>query len=223
MKITITNSHVGSSASIAQISEIAVFGKPSESSTTSNSDHTQLSSQSQSRALTKNNKDLSATNDDVGYNHSPIAKDDRIKTEINKPVLVDVLNNDIDSDHDTLVIKSSSPHTKNAGKTIVNDNGTITFSPFPDFQGIDIFSYTITDGKGKSDKAKVSINIVSGEGDSTSKSDLQKKFPTDHQNSVHQQEESHPNDEDKKIMGDVEVMEQSQSVTSIDTNSSNHD
>jgi len=225
VKITITNSHVGSSASIAQISEIVVLGKPSESSTTFNSDHTQLTSQSQSnsRSLDKNNKDFAVSKVDIGSNHSPIAKDDKIRTEINKPVLVAVLDNDIDPDHDKIVISSTTPHSKNAGKTIVNDNGTITFSPFPDFQGIDIFSYTITDGKGKSDKAKVSINIMSGKGDSTSKLDLQKKLPIDHQDSVQRQEESRPNHEDKKIMGDVGVKEESQRVTSIDTNSSNHD
>ena len=47
------------------------------------------------------------------------------------------------------------------GATItINKNGTITFLPAPDFVGRDTFTYTIADGNGNSDKAKVSVNVT---------------------------------------------------------------
>jgi hypothetical protein len=55
----------------------------------------------------------------------------------------------------------SSP-TKNGGIVTINenDNDTLIFVPATDFIGIDAFSYEVSDGKGKSDKAKVSVIVV---------------------------------------------------------------
>jgi hypothetical protein len=55
----------------------------------------------------------------------------------------------------------SSP-TKNGGIVTINenDNDTLIFVPATDFIGIDAFSYEVSDGKGNSDKAKVSVIVV---------------------------------------------------------------
>ena len=94
-------------------------------------------------------------------NHPPVARDDRLGTASNKPVVGAILNNDLDPDGDKLKIISASSPTKIGGTVTINNNGTITFLPANDFAGIDTFSYTISDGKGKSDKGKVSVTITS--------------------------------------------------------------
>jgi subtilisin len=157
VKITVTQSHVGSASSIAQISEIDVFGKTGTSSTSSHS-----SSQSQSYSTV--NKARTSNENSAISNHPPIAKADRISTERNTQVLIPILSNDIDPDGNDLKVISASSHSKNGGTIRINSNGTITFLPSVDFVGSDSFSYTISDGKGKSDKAKVSIIVKSIQG-----------------------------------------------------------
>ena len=49
--------------------------------------------------------------------------------------------------------------TKNDGTVIINKNDTVTFLPATDFVGIDSFTYTVSDGNGKNDNGKVSINV----------------------------------------------------------------
>ena len=52
----------------------------------------------------------------------------------------------------------TSPSQK-GGIVAINVNGTVTFFPRVDYAGTDRFSYTISDGEGNSDKAKVSVTI----------------------------------------------------------------
>ena len=154
VKITVTTSHVGSTTSITQISEVDVFGKTSTSAVSasseshSNSKHTKSSS-TQNGAITSNT-----------INHRPIAKDDTIKTTVNTQVVASILDNDVDQDGDKLNVISVSHHTKNGGTVTLSNNGSVTLLPAPNFVGLDTFSYTISDGKGKTDKAKVSIFVT---------------------------------------------------------------
>ena len=96
---------------------------------------------------------------DLSKNKRPVARNDMIKTESNNPVVVKVLDNDIDPDGDKLKIVSVGSHTENRGVLSINNNGTITYSPATGLAGADAFSYTITDGKGKSDTARVTIIV----------------------------------------------------------------
>ena len=92
-------------------------------------------------------------------NHPPSARDDRIQTMENKPLVASVLDNDIDRDGDELNIMSVSSPTKNRGIVTTNYNGTITYSPATTFFGLDTFAYTVSDDEGKIDSAKVFVLV----------------------------------------------------------------
>ena len=92
-------------------------------------------------------------------NKPPVARDDRIQTEVNKPVEIGILVNDNDPDGDKLKIMSLASPSQNVGVVTINENDTVTFFPGIDYAGTVRFSYTISDGEGNSDKAKVTVII----------------------------------------------------------------
>ena len=157
VKITITQSHAGSTRSIAQISEIDIFGKASASASSKQLSVSQ--SLSEQEKLASNNASSMPVGPSLSLNKPPVAKDDRIKTEINKPVGIAILRNDNDPDGDRLKIMSVTSPSQKGGIVVINMNGTVTFFPRVDYTGIDGFSYTISDGEGNSDKAKVSVTV----------------------------------------------------------------
>jgi Cadherin-like domain len=60
----------------------------------------------------------------------------------------------------------TSPSQK-GGVVAINENGTVTFFPRTDITGSDRFTYTISDGEGNSDKARVSVIIIKAPVDGT--------------------------------------------------------
>jgi outer membrane protein OmpA-like peptidoglycan-associated protein len=89
-------------------------------------------------------------------NQPPVANDDRAVTNRNTPVLIDVLANDTDPDGDSLTIDSvTSPQN---GSAIIQ-NGRILYTPNTGFRGTDRFSYTVSDGRGGTDSANVTVII----------------------------------------------------------------
>ena len=91
----------------------------------------------------------------------------RIQTEVNIPVEIGILVNDNDPDGDKLKITSVASPSQNVGVVTINENDTVTFFPGLDYAGTVRFSYTISDGEGNSDKAKVSV-IIKAPSDRTS-------------------------------------------------------
>ncbi|MCX7565305.1 cadherin-like domain-containing protein [Sulfitobacter sp. F26169L] len=86
----------------------------------------------------------------------PVANDDTAETDEDTPVTIDVLENDSDPDGDPLtVISASSPD----GEVVINDDGTLTFTPAADFNGDTTISYEITDGNGGVDTAEVAVTV----------------------------------------------------------------
>ena len=86
----------------------------------------------------------------------PVAADDTAETDEDTPVVIDVLVNDSDPDGDPLeVIEATSPD----GEVTINDDGTIEFTPNPDFNGPTTITYTITDGNGGTDEATVDVTV----------------------------------------------------------------
>jgi hypothetical protein len=55
-----------------------------------------------------------------------------------------VLANDIDVDGDTLTVTSVTQGAN--GSVIDNGDGTITYTPDPDWNGVDTYTYTVSDG-----------------------------------------------------------------------------
>ena len=158
VKITITQSHAGSASSLAQISEIDIFGKTSASGS---GQELSSSTQSHSKHGKSSSNTVSSSPADQGpsLNKPPVARDDRIQTEVNKPVEIGILVNDNDPDGDKLKIMSVASPSQNVGVVTINENDTVTFFPGLDYAGTVRFSYTISDGEGNSDKAKVTVII----------------------------------------------------------------
>jgi|GEM_PF-1028335 len=92
-------------------------------------------------------------------NRAPVAKNDSAITDQNTPVTIDVVSNDTDLD-DNIDSNTVTIQTSPAGGTaIVNEGGTITYTPGPEFSGTDSFTYTVSDGGGAaSNEATVTIN-----------------------------------------------------------------
>ncbi len=91
-------------------------------------------------------------------NDAPIAKDDQVSTREDVPIsVIDVLTNDTDQDGDSLSIDSFT-QGKN-GSVAVNTDSTLSYTPKPNFNGSDSFTYTVCDGKGGSSKATVNVKV----------------------------------------------------------------
>ena len=88
----------------------------------------------------------------------PEAFDDTIQTEMNQPVIIDVLRNDYDTNLDDITISQVTP-PKN-GSAYANFNQTITYSPDNMFVGEDLFTYTINDQNGGTDTAQVHVIVT---------------------------------------------------------------
>ena len=104
-------------------------------------------------------------------NAPPVAGDDAAETDEDTPVTLNVLANDSDPDGDTLSVDAilifpngGAGGTK--GSVTNNGDGTVTYDPNGQFEDLndgdqvtDGFSYTVSDGKGGTDSATVSITI----------------------------------------------------------------
>jgi len=92
-------------------------------------------------------------------NHPPVALDDFITVAVNSSLnVIRVLNNDRDSDGDSLSIAS---FTHPSG-TVTSASGTFLYTPPANTIGEDGFTYTITDGNGATARAQVIISIAAG-------------------------------------------------------------
>ena len=97
----------------------------------------------------------------------PVAVDDPDFTPIDTPVTTDVLANDSDPDGDTVLLQSFDPGSTEGGVVSRDDGGTLgdtsddrlIYSPPPNFEGVDSYSYTISDGV-VSDTATVTITVA---------------------------------------------------------------
>jgi len=97
----------------------------------------------------------------TGTNRPPIAVNDVFNTSTNIPLVTgNVLLNDSDADNDTLSISTFSAVSNRGGTVTNNLDGTFYYAPPTGYAGTDSFSYSITDGKGGSDQAVVSISVT---------------------------------------------------------------
>lgn len=93
----------------------------------------------------------------VVINTAPEAMDDAVETLEDEAVIIDVLANDSDADGDALsaVVVDGPQH----GTLEMNADGTFTYVPDLDFNGLDGFTYRASDGTDESDVASVEINV----------------------------------------------------------------
>ncbi|WDE12560.1 Ig-like domain-containing protein [Thalassomonas haliotis] len=90
-------------------------------------------------------------------NFPPLAQDDDITLDEDEVIIIDVLLNDSDQDGDTLTVTLDSLQT-NHGELSLADN-KLSYTPTPDFNGIDSFSYFIDDGHDHNVSAIVTLTI----------------------------------------------------------------
>jgi hypothetical protein len=90
-------------------------------------------------------------------NRPPVAADDTATTAFATPVTIDVLANDSDPDRDMLGIASIAPP---ANGTAAISGNAIVYTPNATFSGIDRFTYTISDGRGGSASAAVTVTVM---------------------------------------------------------------
>ncbi|RLV60291.1 retention module-containing protein [Parashewanella curva] len=90
-------------------------------------------------------------------NDAPDAVDDEITTDEDTPVTINVLSNDSDVDGDTLTITGANVDANQGTVTVVD--GELVFTPAENFNGTATISYTISDGKGGTDTATVTVNV----------------------------------------------------------------
>jgi hypothetical protein len=90
-------------------------------------------------------------------NEAPIAVDDSAVTYVDTPVIIAVLANDFDPDGDALQVTSTTQGAN--GGVVINADNTVTYTPANGFTGNDGFTYTISDGNGRTDRANVFIRV----------------------------------------------------------------
>jgi len=90
-------------------------------------------------------------------NPPPVADNDVATTNEDTAVNIAVLTNDNDPDGDTLTLISADSSN---GVVVIEADGTITYQPDPNFNGIDTIVYTISDGNGGTATATVEVTVT---------------------------------------------------------------
>ncbi|TWU42564.1 Ig-like domain-containing protein [Novipirellula artificiosorum] len=93
----------------------------------------------------------------TAVNDAPVAVDDLANTPMDTPVVIDVLDNDTDVDGESLSIAIIGSTN---GTAVVNENGTVSFTPSASFSGLASFTYTLNDGELDSNVATVTIDVT---------------------------------------------------------------
>ena len=89
-------------------------------------------------------------------NDPPVPKDDDATTDEDTPAVISVLANDIDVDGDKLTVEAKQPEM---GSVTVKKDGTVKYTPAPDFAGTDAFTYSVSDGTAKPVEASVTVTV----------------------------------------------------------------
>jgi hypothetical protein len=92
-------------------------------------------------------------------NDRPVTVDDTTSTPEDIPVIIDVLSNDSDPEGDSLTVSQVMQGSN--GSVVNNEDGTVTFSPDLNYNGVDNFTYVASDGHGGLDTANVTVTVIS--------------------------------------------------------------
>ena len=109
--------------------------------------------------------------DPVSGNDAPIANPDYSITEINTPILGNMISNDNDPDNDQLTVNTTPETMPTNGMVTIYPNGTYLYTPNTDYIGPDMFSYEVCDGDNVCDIATVSIDVLPDTGNITGAGD----------------------------------------------------
>ncbi|MEO0328860.1 MAG: putative Ig domain-containing protein [Pseudomonadota bacterium] len=87
----------------------------------------------------------------------PLAADDIATTSEDQSITISILANDIDTDGDSQTVVSA---TAQNGQVVINPNGTITYIPDLNYNGVETINYIINDGEGGTAAASVTITVL---------------------------------------------------------------
>ncbi len=90
-------------------------------------------------------------------NFAPLAVNDTITTSEEHPVLIPILNNDVDINQDPITLTAVTTTTHGI---VTSYTSFLVYTPTLDFSGSDILTYTIQDSQGLTDTATVYIHIT---------------------------------------------------------------
>jgi len=102
------------------------------------------------KTITSNTVSTTRTND------TPVAVNDTATTAEDTAVTIPVLANDTGLNDGPIAITATDP----PHGTVVVTGGTVVYTPDPDYNGPDTFSYTITDRDGQTSTATVNVNVT---------------------------------------------------------------
>ena len=105
---------------------------------------------------------------EIVNNGVTIANDDNATTAENTAVTIDVLANDMSGDGGVLTITTV---TQGSNGSVVNNGSDVTYTPALDFNGSDVFTYTVSDGHGSTDTATVLVTVTAVNGLPTANDD----------------------------------------------------
>ena len=89
-------------------------------------------------------------------NDAPVAQDGSDSANEDTPLTGTVVATDVDSATPDLCLGVAARN----GTVVVNANGTYTYTPNPDYNGTDSFTFTASDGTIGSNTATVSITVT---------------------------------------------------------------
>ncbi|MBP6312679.1 MAG: tandem-95 repeat protein, partial [Flavobacteriales bacterium] len=93
----------------------------------------------------------------VTVNCPPVAVDDSVSTFEDTSVIIDVVGNDSDPNGDPFSVTVA---TAGNGTVVINSDGTLTYSPDPNYCGTDVITYTICDTTGLCDTGMVTVEVI---------------------------------------------------------------
>ena len=94
----------------------------------------------------------------VPPNRPPDAVNDALTAPSNHPHKLDLLANDSDPDNDLFHIESVTAPAN--GQATLDADGTVTYTPSAGFTGADSFQYVLSDGRGGTDTATVTLAVA---------------------------------------------------------------
>jgi hypothetical protein len=100
----------------------------------------------------------------AAVNDAPVAVADYATTPEDTAVVISSLSNDSDVDYNTtlLVYVCTNPANGSAVANTSNTPHTITYTPAVNFNGLDVFTYKVSDGFLNSSCVNVTINVTAG-------------------------------------------------------------
>ena len=93
----------------------------------------------------------------VSVDEGPVAQADAITVTSEEPIVVDVLSNDLAAPGVNLSVTNAVSSVQ--ASVSFNDDGTLNYVPRPGFVGVDVVTYTVSDGLGGFTTATVTVTV----------------------------------------------------------------